>query len=149
MHLFLLFKSVGQYILGKHKTSRYIPFSWRLRRPDHKPCIQDQDSLSWWTGMLSIPHWGQIWRVQHRPQTLAAGLWQPLYPWLHSADHNMKPTLTRPLPDGHITASLQCSQSPRSSFCYWRQEIYTYEWVGLHYYQLRKWSPKKQVLLYG
>lgn len=51
--------------------------------------------------MWSIPHLGQIWRVQHRPRTLVAGLWRPQYPWLHSADHSMKPTWTRPLPDSH------------------------------------------------
>lgn len=95
------------------RTPKHLPSSWRLRRPDHRPCIQDWDSLSWWAGTWNIPHWGQIWRVQHRPRTLAAGLWRPQYPWLHSADHSMKPTWKRPLPDIYKTPLLQYLVSSR------------------------------------
>lgn len=102
------------------QTRRELPFSWRLRRLVHMPCIRDQDSLSWWAGMWSIPRWGQTWRVRPRTQTLAAGPWRPLYPWLHSADHNMKPTWTRPLPDSQnistwtaTTAMQPCNRARR------------------------------------
>ena len=104
-------------------TLRHLPSSWRPRRPGHRPCIQDWDSLRWWAGMWSIPHWGQIWRVRHRRQNLAGGLWRPQYPSLHSADHSMKPTWTRPLPDTYrvlsvVLFTLQCE---RCCNTYWQQ----------------------------
>lgn len=80
-----------------------LPSFWRQRRPGHRPCIRGWDSLRLWAGMWNIQHWGQIGRGQHRLQTPAAALELPLCPWLHSADHSMKPTWTRRPPDNPKT----------------------------------------------